>query len=120
MLMKNIISCTIKNGGGTFYPDGSLYNSLGGGYAVAISKSYELEIHQTDFTPETLRNYIKKYQKLLNKRGYFLGTWIDTTTNMVYLDISMIIPDLKQALKEAEKNKQLAIYDLKKDVSIYL
>lgn len=52
------------------------------------------------------------------KNNEYIGLWVDN--NNIYLDISKYYTTKDRAVKTGIKNKQLAIYDLKNDKSIYL
>lgn len=107
------ISEIIKNGGATLTKD--LKNAtLKNGYMVSImgmERTYKKE------NIKELKESIQEYQKIL-KNNEYIGLWLDN--DIIYLDISKHFKDLKQAKKVGIKNKQLAIYDLKNNKSIYL
>ena len=48
----------------------------------------------------------------------YIGLWLDN--NKMYIDISINIIDKVEALEFGKKNKQLAIYDIVNNDSIYL
>jgi len=58
-------------------------------------------------------------ERLTRNRGqeHYIGGWRDGT--VLYLDISVVIQDLDEALDFAAHNDQKAIYDLAKGASIY-
>ena len=53
-----------------------------------------------------------------DSKNLYIGLWVDN--GMMYIDISINISDKIEALEFAKKNKQLAIYDLENDKSLYL
>lgn len=78
-----------------------------GGYAVSDNgKVYEVE----DIYPFLLR-------RLCNGIDY-TGVWLED--NMYYIDKSLHIEDLREALQVAKEHNQLAIWDWKNNCSIYL
>lgn len=66
---------------------------------------------------EELEKEILNYRNKL-KKNEFIGIWIDN--DIIYLDISKHYIKKEKAKKAGIKNKQLAIYDLKENKSIYL
>jgi predicted DNA-binding protein YlxM (UPF0122 family) len=60
---------------------------------------------------------IKEYQTRLKNNDY-LGFWFDN--DIFYIDISRHYQDRQKAVKKGIKEKQLAIFDISKDKSIYL
>ena len=83
----------------------------GSGYLVGI-KEYTHAIHLNHFCIETIETYAFKNKAILEHDGNkYLGIWIDKTSGIVYLDISIHIKELEQALNLARSNKQLAIWD---------
>ena len=63
-------------------------------------------------------NDVNNYLLLAKKLKAYCGLWIDN--NILYLDISIRVNDLKLAKRLGLKNKQLAIFNLKNLESIYL
>ena len=62
---------------------------------------------------------IKEKQEIIKDNNeLFIGLWLDN--NIMYVDISININDKVEALEFGKYNKQLAIYDLKNNDSIYL
>ena len=50
----------------------------------------------------------------------YIGTWYNTEDGKIYIDISVHYNDKRLAIENGLKNKQLAIYDVENDNSIYL
>ena len=68
-------------------------------------------------TFEELEQTITEYQNKLSKNEY-IGLWIDK--GLLYIDITKHYKDKQQAFKIGIKNKQIAIFDISKNESIYL
>ena len=66
---------------------------------------------------EDLEKEVINYRNKL-KNNEYIGLWVDN--NIIYLDISKYYTTKDKAIKSGIKNKQLAIYDLKNNKSIYL
>lgn len=88
------------------------------GFSVSLA-GYETKEKDINKTMEVLKEYIKVV-KDLKKNNLFVGVWYDEKTQYYFIDISIIINKRREAEKIAKENKQLAIYDLKNNDSIYL
>lgn len=109
----NIIKNYIEINGGATLDNRLNFTALKYGYMVSL-QGYELKT-----TLKNLSNkMIKKYQKIATEKNAFIGFWMDG--GALYLDISINILNKMQAIATGRKNKQLAIYDLKENQSIYI
>lgn len=88
------------------------------GFSVSLA-GYETKEKSIDKTMEIVKDYIKAV-KDLKKNNLFVGVWYDEKAQYYYIDISIIINKRREAERIAKENKQLAIYDLKENKSIYL
>lgn len=84
------------------------------GYMVSLA-GYETKTTLRRLSFKQVRYYLKEAKK----RGAFLGLWLDND-GALYIDLSVNIALLGNAVIMARANKQLAIYDVKNAVSIYL
>lgn len=111
--LKNEI---LKNGGLTITKELKNAN-LKNGFMVSIN-GYEF----TSYNINDIINKMAEYKEIIkDKNNYYIGVWIDKeNNNLIYLDISKNINNLRDAEKTAKKNLQKAIYNIKKDTSIYL
>jgi hypothetical protein len=105
-------------------PGGGFTASLQGfeeptsGYAVARPGSLESPL--AEFSPEGLLNFVTKNLEALQQGGK-LGGWHDPETGRVYVEISDVLPTLREALTAAQpegKPAQKAIYDFAAGQSI--
>jgi len=87
------------------------------GYMVSIQGCEEV-YYSEDVTDDTIPGYITRHVKQLLLPGAYLGAWLDGSK--VYLDISINVASLEDALNLARNNSQLAIYDISSGDSIYL
>jgi hypothetical protein len=93
----------IENNKSGFTIDGNGNAYTGTGFAVSI----------TDFIPENdsdLKRILKEYNAY-TKKGIkiYLGGWINN--NKLYLDITLIIKNLKEAIRTGRALKQKTIYN---------
>lgn len=103
-----MINTILNNGGATLNKD-LTQAKLAGGYMVSLKGSEE--IHPS-LTLKALRDYSRRVSI------GFLGVWIDK--GKVYLDNSINIDNLEEAIKLGKENDQLAIYDIVNDAVIEL
>ena len=88
------------------------------GFMVSIKK-YEEALEPKDFTYERVKAYLNKEGLEDSLERLYFGAWLDNE-GYIYLDMSKHVLDFVMAIKEAIKQNQVAIYDLKKEKSIYL
>lgn len=110
--INTIKKYVLKNGGLTLNSHG-LKADLKSGFMASYEKS-EKTLDLKDLSSEIIAGALKE----ASKKRAFLGLWLND--NILYIDLSINIKDLSQALEFARANKQLAIYDIKNDKSIYL
>lgn len=68
---------------------------------------------------QAINKAIEEKQEIIkDNNNLYIGLWLDS--NIMYIDISINIIDKVEALEFAKYNKQLAIYDLVNNDSIYL
>jgi hypothetical protein len=98
------------------------------GYMVSL-KGSESKSAMTDDERELLKRisaYVEEYIDLLAEDGRYLGAWVVNEapyvrwkkTDILYLDVSVNIANLDEALAFAEANGQKAIYDCSTGESI--
>ena len=117
-VLKDIKEYIKENKGITLDINTMKNTTIKNGYSVSLA-GYETKEKNIDKTMEVLKDYIKAV-KDLKKNNLFVGVWYDEKTQYYYIDISMIINKRREAERIAKENKQLAIYDLKNNDSIYL
>lgn len=90
--------------------------SINGGYMVSLEGA---EIQKNINDINGIKKAIEEKQETIkNKNNLYIGLWIDN--NIMYIDISINIIDKVDALEFAKYNKQLAIYDIINNDSVYL
>ena len=114
MLNNKMIKEILKNGGATLDYNYNNFNA-NVGYMVSLD-GYEAKIDINNI--EAIKKEIETKKEIAQKVNGYVGLWTDS--GLMYVDISKYIIDYNEALETARNNKQLAIYDLKNDKSIYL
>lgn len=105
----------IKNEGATLDYNLNNFNS-DNGYMVSL-KGQEVKVNKNDI--QGIKREIEKKREFIgNKRGLFIGLWLED--DIIYIDVSIHIINYVKALEVARNNDQKAIYDLKNNDSIYL
>lgn len=118
MLKCSELKQIIKNNGG--FSINANGDSPKNGYMVSVKDMFQLKLSDiTDNEIEKLEIELNNLEKQGYKNGY-IGGWLDSETDIVYLDISYNFRSLGLALSEASNTNQLAIYDIANDTSIYL
>lgn len=89
---------------------------LNKGFMVSLEGT-ETQTQGDDY--QAIKQAIKDKQEIIkDNNNMYIGLWLDS--NIMYIDISINIIDKVEALEFAKYNKQLAIYDLINNDSIYL
>lgn len=105
----------IENGGTTLTSE-LKQAELTRGYMVSLEGA-ESQVKGEDY--QAIMKAIEEKQEIIkNKNNMYIGLWLDN--NIMYIDISINIQDKTEALEFAKYNKQLAIYDIINNDSIYL
>ena len=113
MTLRQLKNYVKHNDGATIDASTGDIALLNAGYMVSLA-GYETKTTLRRLSYRLVRYYLKEAKK----RGAFLGLWLDG--GALYVDISVNIALLGEAVIKARDNKQLAIYDVKNAVSIYL
>jgi hypothetical protein len=89
---------------------------INGGFMVSLEGA---EVQKNINDINGIKKAIEEKQKIIkDKNNIYIGLWLDN--NIMYIDISINIQDKTEALEFAKYNKQLAIYDIINNDSIYL
>lgn len=89
---------------------------INGGFMVSLEGA---EVQKNINDINGIKKAIEEKQEIIkNKNNMYIGLWFDN--NIMYIDISINIEDKTEALEFGKHNKQLAIYDLENNDSIYL
>lgn len=89
---------------------------INGGFMVSL-EGEEVQKNINDING--IKKAIEEKQEIIkDKNNMYVGLWLDN--NIMYIDISINIIDKVEALEFAKYNKQLAIFDLVNNDSVYL
>lgn len=107
-----------EDGGFTYHPSTHTYPSKG--YAVATYRDFEKIFEATTevsvdelITPNDIKAFYAAHKDTFAKDpNAHIGGWFDTENNKVYLDVSSILTNKREAMKLGRQYKQEAIYDL--------
>lgn len=90
--------------------------SINGGFMVSL-EGMEVQKNKNDI--EGIKKVIEEKKEIIkDNNNLYIGLWLDN--NIMYIDISINIIDKVEALEFAKYNKQLAIFDIINNDSIYL
>jgi hypothetical protein len=87
------------------------------GYMVSL-RDCEQQFYFDDFENKDIKNYFFRYVHSLSDENSFLGGWVHD--NKVYLDVSINIPNLEDAIYYGMYNDQDAIWDCANNKEIIL
>ena len=105
----------IKDGGTTLTKE-LKKAELKKGFMVSLEGT-ETQTKGDDY--QAIMKAIEEKQAIIkNNNNLFIGLWLDG--GIMYVDVSINIKDKAEALEFAKRNKQLAIFDLINNDSIYL
>lgn len=105
----------IENKGATLTKD-LKKASLTSGYMVSLEGA-ESQVQGDDYN-EIMKAIESKQEIIQDRDNLYIGLWLDN--GIMYIDVSINIKDKVDALEFGKYNKQLAIYDLMNNDSIYL
>ena len=124
--LNNFIHSILKDGGATFHlPTGRM--TFKEGYFVGSADGEMItNLGNQRYKEEVIEHkIIDAVKEFISEKGFelmdadnYLGGWIDE--GKLYLDITNLFTDKKEALSNGYKNKQIAIFDNKRGLSIYL
>ena len=86
------------------------------GYAVSPYPERSRAIPLGEFRENrqaVVREFVKSNRDLLAQNKHYIGTWNDSETGKVYLDVSVIETSKGRAINLAKERDQIAIFDMK-------
>lgn len=91
------------------------------GYAVSVPGAEESHDWATiGDLADTVTRYVNAHAAELSRPGAHLGAWLETETNTLFLDVSVIVDTRDDAEELGWRNAQWAIYDLAAQETTYL
>lgn len=111
---SNIVQTVHKNGGISINQKNETPKT---GYMVSLL-GYEKKLRKKQFNEKTVKEYLNKYQRYMNSNNMYFGIWIEKKS--VYMDISLNIQDQRKAILSGKANKQIAIYNIEENNTIFL
>jgi len=100
-------SKTLENGGVTISLKGKQPTT---GYSYSPYKGLEVKIAKSEFTNKDYLDFLKKNHLILSRPGHYIGGWEDD--GFIYFDVSKVGKPEPKTIEEAQKNNQLAVFDL--------
>ncbi len=94
------------------------------GYMVSVADEFALA--GDDLPTDVVKRYVAgdgrltQFRRTNTLHDCYLGTWFDEKTGNTFLDISVRVNTLGEALDLARKNHPRAIYDVAKGETVYL
>ena len=107
------LSDFIRNNPDGFTINSETYEPVSGGFVVAPLKEAEIIVGE-NLPEEVLIDYLEDNKDIARAIGkpVYLGGWFDKDSNQYFLDNTLIVPTVEEALYIAEAAEQLAIFDL--------
>jgi len=99
---------TVPDGGFSVIP--ATGENVTSGYAVSIYPEYE-RIITGRVTADDLAAYVHEHAALFARPGRVFGGWRDPDSDAAFLDVSVIVRDLGDALAFAAAHDQRAVFD---------
>jgi len=98
----------LKNNGFTI--DKKLKEYDGSGYVVS-HKSKNITVQREILNKKLFKSIVETLTRTISESEY-VGAWLDVETSTVHFDVNLIYDNIEEAIKEAVRNEQLAIYDI--------
>lgn len=111
---RKLVEATRKNGGHSAHV--KTMRSPRGGYMVAQEEGSHIVPSHEFFGakgPRILRDYVHSHSTAFAHPRAHLGTWHDTESGNVFLDISHNVGDERQAIEMGKSQNQIAVWDVK-------
>lgn len=107
-LVFRVFADTLVHNGATVNPADPYASTPRSGFAVSIPGA-ERKIPASTFTIGTVREYVTDHLADLSGPNVYVGTWVDG--EHVYLDVSIVVADLIDAVALGHASGQLAVFD---------
>ncbi len=109
------------NGGFTLSPRTGKFHDEPKGFAVAIAGYEQVEPlgHNFDLAIEVFLSQNWPNAKRTGNNPLFVGGWFNPENSKVYLDASIIVDNLGDALALAKSSGQLSVYDFANATAVF-
>jgi hypothetical protein len=118
--LSDIIDTIYETGGFTY--DINTSQTKHAGFSVAIP-GHERAVRIAKLTPkqslDALYRYVKDKEDVLRRPENHFGGWLNPEDGVLYLDISRVTNDVKEARKNAISGNQEAFYDFQTGESVF-
>lgn len=118
-----VVNYAIPNNGGSINIPSTKVNPTTGFMVSLQGFEDRFKLTSNNHYEELAKKIIEFYKKHENvfysNSIYYLGTWLDTTDNIWYLDISANTQGKNMSLEMAKLNNQIAIWDCENKETIY-
>lgn len=110
--MESIVkSLHEPDSGATVDVRGKKFIRSGFAYSPYPERSKKID-NYADLRPSDLTNFLEENKDILSQDGNYLGLWHDPQSSAIYIDISVVSDDAKEARQECWEKDQLAFFDL--------
>jgi hypothetical protein len=82
-------------------------------YAVSPYPERTTKIAGKKITSQSVVGYLDRNADLLNNAKNSMGTWYNPEDGTTYLDVSIVVPTMEEAIKLGKEHNQQSIYNLK-------
>lgn len=114
--IDTLVAQTLVSGGSTVSVTGQTVPTDGfmvGGYADSLIFDSGV-LNHGNVAYKMVMRYVNQHFKMLVQKDMFLGGWIDTDENLVYIDIAQRFDSRRIAIHTAIEHDEIAIWDLEK------
>lgn len=108
-ISDEVVEDLMRKGGFSVTTHGSVPRS---GWMVSIPGHEKVLGSMSQVTPTAIEKYMDANRSALDPEERYLGGWVDTTDDKVYLDVSEHFASRAQAVAEGKRNKQLAVFNV--------
>ena len=105
----------IKSGGSTYSYEGRKKSGIAvGGYSKNGHHVDAKDLKKLDrlWFIHHVRRVVEEYEHLLSQQNYYIGTYLDSDLNVLFIDIVKVFVDKDEAMLQATNNGQRCVYDL--------
>jgi hypothetical protein len=105
--VNDLITETLNSGGATLSLNGQLTPNTGYMVGGVQNRAFNRDM----FTWANVFDFVAGVMYLLDKDRYFLGSWIDDETGLIWVDVAELSLERSTALELAAARDEIAIWD---------